>query len=296
MALNTTTAVAKALEEEIVRRYELRGIQKKLGAADRRRLKATAEKIQEFSPQSPLAVMRAFVDHAFPVGGKSFKQIRNMYFEWREWSEEIYPTIAHLFPVTDQDEEIMSRFFSDWRGLKDDLNYYRDVYRSPTQIGGAKMAPAHRYSHDFFRLLEVLRHYQACAETYPLFTMRAYLAAQIEALSGFVPRIQIGNVVSEKARGRFEEWYLYRFYNLEMVKKGLKRPSDNNPVSNPKIRVEYEFKLATQGRGDFTFEDEIPVPWATLPGRHWGKSAVKEEPEKEAAVVLPPGMSNLLDK
>jgi len=295
MALKLDNAVAEAMEQEVVRRYELRGIHKKVAAADRRRMAAVADSIKGFAPKAPLGVMRAFMDYAFPVGGKSFKNVRNMFFEWREWSEEVYPTISHLFPITDQDEDAMSRFFSDWRELRKGLAYFKDVYRSPSTIGGAKMEPAYRYTRDFFRVLVVLRHYQGIAEEYPLFSLRAYLAAQIEALSNWVPRIQIGNIVSEKAMGRFDEWYMYRFYNLELVKKGLKRPSDNNPVSNPGVRVEYESKLLDARRGDFAFPDEVPVPWATMPGKPVVKEGVlKSEPEA-AAVKLPPGMSTLLD-
>ena len=124
-----------------------------------------------------------------------------------------------------------------------------------------------------------------------MFTLRGYVAAQIEALAGFVPALQIGNIVSEKAMVRFEEWYLYRFYNLELVKKGLKRPSENNPVSNLEIRIEYEQRRAGTGIGDFTFEDEIPVPWMTKPAVSLGAEVSDTE---SGDIKLPPHMGDLL--
>lgn len=293
MALKMDDAVAKAMEREVVHRYELRGIAKDLSAADRRKLATAAAQIEEFAPGSPVAVMRAFLDHVMPVGGRAFRQIRNIYFEWRTWAAEVYPTIAHLFPVTVEDEDVMSRFFDDWKKLRADRNHYRTVYRRPGAIGGAKLAPAYRHTPDFYRVLALLRCYQTVEEAarYPLFTLRSYLAAQIEALSGFVPTLQVGNIVSEKARLRYDEWYLYRFYSLELVKKGLRRPSDNNPVSNPAIRVEYE-----RGRsapvGDFAFDGEVPVPWMTTPARTFACADGVEVEDKD--IKLPPGMDDLL--
>lgn len=297
MALRMDDAIAKAMEREVVRRYELRGITKSLSKADLRKLATTADQIEKLTPSHTLATMRAFLDHVLPVGGKAFRQVRNIYFEWRTWSAEVYPTIAHLFPITTEDEDALSCFFRDWKALRVDRGYYKDVYRRPSAIGGAKLAPAYRHTPDFFRVLTVLREYQQEGEMskYPLFTMRGYLAAQIEALSGFVSTLKVGNIVSEKARVRFDEWYLYRFYSLELVKKGLKRPSDNNPVSNPGIRVEYENHTAGQGRGDFTFEGETPVPWMTRPALSFGGGEVSVDLEKETEEVkLPPGMGDLL--
>ena len=296
MALQVSSTIAKALEDEIVRRYELRGITKVVSAADRRKLVSTAVLIEEQVHGRALMVMRAFLDHVMPAfGGKSFRRINSIYFEWKQWSVEVYPSIKALFPVDDRDEEILTRFFEDWRNLKDDRNYYRSVYRRPGAIGGAKLAPAYKRSPDFFRVLAVLRHYQNEVTAYPLFTLRGYLAAQIEALSGFVPTLQMGNVVSEKAKMRFHEWYLYRFYSLELVKKGLKRPSENNPVSNAMVRIEYEHLRAGTGVGDFTFEDEEPVSWMTKPALPFGDGEVSDAVVEECeGIKLPPSMGDLL--
>lgn len=295
MALHVSDAIAKAMEEEVTRRYELRGITKVLSATDQRRLTTTSAQIEKLAVNTAPAVMRAFLDHVLPVGGKSFRQIRNIYFEWRTWSAEVYPTIKRLFPITTKDEEVLSRFFSDWRSLRADRGFYRAVYRRPSTIGGAKLEPTYRHTPDFFRVLAVLRHYQKDPTTYPLFTLRGYLAAQIEALSGFVPTLRVGNVVSEKARTRYGEWYLYRFYNLELVKKGLKRPSDNNPVSNPMVRIEYEHLRAGTNVGDFTFDGEVPVPWMTRPAMTFGHGEVSDGVVEECGgVQLPPGMGDLL--
>lgn len=295
MALRTDNAIAKAMEHEIVRRYDLRGIIKDLTKADLRKVATTAAAIEELDRSRALSIMRAFMDYTLPVGNKSFRQIRNIYFEWRTWSAEVYPTIQHLLPVTTEDEEVLSFFFKDWKALRVDRQFYRTVYRRPGAIGGAKMAPAYRYTPDFFRVLTVLRHYQQDEqmEKYPLFTLRAYLAAQIEALSGFVTTLQIGNVVSEKAMLRFDEWYLYRFYSLELVKKGLKRPSDNNPVSNPAIRVEYE-RQRQAPVGDYAFDDEPAVPWGNCPARGFAWYD-KDDDNNNEKIKLPPGMGDLLE-
>lgn len=295
MALDMSNAVADAMEQEVVRHYELRGIRKVLSAADRRRLAFTSAMVEELAGNRALGVMKAFLNHMLPVGGGRFRQIRNVYFEWRTWSAEVYPTIEHLFPVTTEDEEVLSRFFSDWRKLREDRGFYRTVFRRPSAIGGARMAPAYRHTPDFLRVLAVLRRYQGETARYPLFTLRGYVAAQIEALSGFVPTLQIGNFVSEKARTRYDEWYLYRFYNLELVKKGLKRPSDNNPVSNPMVRIEYEHHRAGTSIGDFTFDGEVPVPWMTRPAMKFGDGEVSDEVVEECgSIKLPPGMGDLL--
>ncbi len=298
MALRKDNAIAKAMERDIVHRYELRGITKELSAAERRKVTGVATMIEGLTPDRTMAVMRAFLDYTFPVGSKAFKAVRNLYFEWRQWSVEVYPTIEHLFPVTTEDEDIISCFFADWRALREDRNHYRTVYRRPSMIGGAKLAPAYRHTPDFFRVLAVLRDYQQDPEMakYPLFTMRAYLAAQVEALSGFVAVLKIGNIVSEKAKLRFDEWYLYRFYNLELVKKGLRRPSDNNPVSNVAVRRDYEGLLVGKGRGDFTFNGETPVPWMTRPAQSFGGGEVSVEFEEEhKGIKMPPGMGDVLE-
>lgn len=288
--------LATAMEREILRRYEMRGISKEIRAAERRKIETTVGQIKLFAPDRATAVMRAFLDYTFPVGPKSFRPVQNLYFEWRGWSTEVYPTIAHLFPVTAEDEDIISCFFKDWRALRSDKNYYRNVYRRPSVVGGARIEAAYHHTPDFFRVLGVLRAFQQddSMSRYPLFTLRAYLASQIEALAGYVATLKIGNVVSEKAKDRFDEWYLYRFYNLELVKKGLKRPSDNNPVSNPVVREEYEHIRADETRGDFTLPDETPVPWMTRPARSFGGGKVSDASIVVTGVKLPPGMGNLL--
>lgn len=293
MALQVN-GVAAAMERDILHRYELRGIARDLKAAERRKIAATAEQIEGFAPDRAVVVMQVFLDHAFPVGPRSFCPVQNLYFRWREWSAEVYPTIEHVFPITAADEDVLGCLFRDWRALRADKGYYHSVYRRPGAVGGARLEPAYRHTADFTRVLTVLRDYQRAedAAQYPLFTLRAYLAAQIEALAGFVPTLKVGNIVSEKARQRFDEWYLYRFYNLELVKKGLKRPSGNNPVSNPAIRVEYEGQRAGSGVGDLTFEGETPVPWATRPARSF--AAATGDDGVAARATLPPSMGDLL--
>jgi hypothetical protein len=168
------------------------------------------------------------------------------------------------------------------------------VYYRRDRIGGARMAKAYRGGPEFFRVLSVLRGYQsdAARAEYPLFTLRGFLAAQVESLSGFVGELKIGNCDSEKARSRYDEWYLYRYYELELVKKGLARPSDNNPVTNRDGRLDHERARVARGvlPADHAFPGEAPVQWLNRPALYYEVAPAAPLGPSEAKIELPPGM------
>jgi hypothetical protein len=247
-----------------------------------------------------VSLVHAFLDHAFPVGGR-FRPVRSLYFEWRSFAVEVWPQIAHLFPVTAEDETVLSGFFRDWKELRRDFLYLRDVYFRRDRLGGARVAKAYRSGPESFRVLGLLREAQSDEKRadYPLFTLRGFLAAQVEALSGYVGEMKVGNVVSEKAWGRYDEWYNYRYYGLELAKKGLSRPSANNPVSERSIRESYERDRVARGvlPADHTLEGEEPVAWLSRPALYFEVGRAATVPVEgaagavEAKIELPPNMT-----
>ncbi len=242
--------------------------------------------------------MVAFLDHVMSTGG-TFCPVRNFYVEWKTFEVETLPLIEGLFPVTSEDEDGLSTILADWKLLSKDLMHYRSVYCSPGRVGSMKFAKWYRNTKEFYRLLSVFRVYQheEMRGVYPLFTMRGFLAAQVESLAGFLDRLVVGNVVSEKARERYEDWYCRRHYSQELVQKAKSRPSDNNPVCNPGIRMEYEAVRFHKGirSGDCVFDGEDPIPDVNWPRAYveWG-CAVKVEDTSKSSIVVPSSMRDLL--
>lgn len=279
-------ALAVHLEDEITRRWELRDSFREIKDSERRKFKMIVDEVWKKYPSNVEQMLGCFLDHIMPAG-KKFKPLHMVYCDWRDFQAMMLPPLLPLFPLMDCDYVVMDAVLEDWRKLGKNLMYYRDVYENPNKIGHIKFARLYRHSSEYWRVLGVIRKYEKNPE-YPLFTARSLIAAQIECLSGYVDRIYVGTLDSEKAAERYEDWYCRRFYGKELVKKARKRPSDTNPVVNSEIRVDYEQRRITSGSvlGTFVFAGGSVVERVTTPIIFAGLGRTR--PSEDSAVIAPP--------
>jgi len=155
-----------------------------------------------------------------------------------------------------------------------------------------KSTRLYRGTPDFWRVIGLIRHYQPefMQANQPLFTLRSFLAAQLETLCRFIDRLKIGNLTSEKAHERYADWYNKAFYPAELVNKARKRPSANNPVCTSSIRREYEQQRITSGSriGVFTFEGERSLPFYNVPLVYSEPVTPVEAKATSTSIVVPP--------
>lgn len=291
MALSADSLVSAHIAEAIVDRFSHRGSDRKLKPAEMKKVDTVAGLIQE-SGYEPVSISNAFLDHMMPISN-SFTSPRNLYFAWRKFVLENLPSVQTVFPISESDEDIFRRFKTDWDELKVDVDYFKSVFTSLVRVPQVKFRPVYRMTPDFWRLLTTLRRFQSTGDLtsrYPLFTLRSFLAAQVERLAGFVDQFPIGTLVSEKAFERYESWYCNRFYPVELVRKARNRPSANNPVCNSEIRMEYENQRLEVGSrlGDFTRSGEVPLDYYTRPTIYCDAPVVRSV--TESLVILPPKM------
>jgi len=284
--LDTEMTLTRWMETEILNRFKARGAKReKLSDVERRKLETVSKSINQ-GGLHPQSVARALLDHVMP-SGKTFSPVRNLYFEWKAFQIENLPFIESVLPVTEDEERGFNMMLTDWFNLSKDLTWYRDVWKSPARVTGIVLTRVYRNSLEFYKLVE--KHRAALSNpAWPLYTFRTYLAAQVESLSGFLQRLVPGNVVSEKADERYEEWYRGKFYSAEMQKKALSRPSENNPVSAASTRAAAERDMTIQGRGEFVFAKELEEPGFNVPVGGVNESKVSEVPKSQ--LVMPPGM------
>jgi hypothetical protein len=287
-------SLAGVLENEIQQRFEMRGLSRQLSKAEKRKVETVAGLAGERVPTGAISLLKAFVDHAWPVGSGRFMSIQKVFWAWEDFVADVWPQIAHLFPVTDEDDKVVSGFFRDWRELRKNLLYYKPVYYRSDRLGGGRLSKAYRNGPEFFRILSVLRKAQRNIDEFPFFTLRGFAAAQIEMLSTFVVQIGPGHLDTEKAWGRYREWLVYRYYP-GLARKGLSRPSANNPTCNVAIRLDYERDRAARGdlAADHTFDGEEPVAWLSRPKVYFDAKVVDNEVPVpgNATIELPPGMT-----
>ncbi len=238
-------------EASIMTRFSQRDAVKTLSKVEHTKIQGVVQAI-DLTELDFTSVLSAFLDHTFPINGR-FAPVAQIYNRWKIFEQERLPFIRHLFPLTGGDEQILSVFLLD--------------FKQPCST--IKMPKVYRFSPDFYRLLSVLRYYQDEEQQrlYPLFTLRSFLQAQIESLGKFLDQLIVGHLDSEKAHGRYAEYYMKTFYSQEMVNKARLRPSANNPVHNVSIRISYEQARMAQGLlvGDMTHPNEAPVVWANYP-------------------------------
>jgi hypothetical protein len=278
---------------ELIRdRFANRGSNKTLSKSELKKIDVVTELILEYQPNS-LYVANAFIDHVLPVSS-TFQSPRNLFFAWKKFKEESINDLVPVFPTTDTDETIFRKLKEDWDQLKVDTGYYQKVFVDSSRVGQPKFKPIYRMTPDFWRVLTMLRRFQNpndLGSKYPLFTVRSFLAAQLEALSTFVDRFSIGTLVSEKAFDRYEDWYCKKFYPNTLVYKARVRPSANNPINNSEIRMSYEDQRLEAGSrlGDFVFHNEQPIEGYTTPVIY---KFVREKKsfESEQTLILPPKM------
>ncbi len=285
MPLKQSALVVTDLEETIADRFEFRNSKRKFTKSDRAKIKFVGELIYESGLDSH-SVISAFIDHVMPSSGR-FKSLKMLYFSWKTFKEEQLPWLSKLFPLTQSDEDLFRAFKDDWVKLSNDINYYQFVFNSPV-VKKKFFAGLYRGTSDFWRVLSIIRRFQDpndLSSKFPLFTLRSYLACQVEQLD-FLDQICPGNIVTEKAITRYENWYCWRFYPPALVHKASVRPSATNPVNNPAIRIEYENQRLEHGSrlGDFTHIDEIPIDFMTRPIVH------RNAPPTGSMITLPPKM------
>lgn len=286
MPIDMVGMVADSLLEMITRRILARDSNRQITASEGKKIYAIADEISRMEV-APDSVIRAFIDHVMPMHRK-FKSIRNIRYEWNTFTAESLGELVPVMPVQEIDDDRFRLFQDDWRCLADNVMYYGSVYLASSKVKQLKFEKIHRLSQDFWRLLIVWRKYQdELSSKYPLFTVRSFLAAQIETLN-FIDRMKIGNLVSEKAFDRYEDWYCRKFYTKELVEKARKRPSANNPVSTPEARLDYEKqRMATNVFvGDVSMGGES-VPFFNRP-RIYDEQTVKAKPEAKTSITVPP--------
>lgn len=286
--LDVNALRVKDVKEQIQRRFALRGSQKTLNIKDQARVACLVEDISSANIDYNSAIT-VFLDHVFPVSDK-FIPVSQLYAKWKLFKEEKLPMLAHLFPITKQDKTVMGKLMNDLDDLKKNNRFYDHVFCA-SQKEVIKMFKLYAGSPDYYRILEVLKYYQTPEKEmeYPLFTLRAYLASQIETLRGYLDRLIVGNIVSEKAKERFDKWYDKRFYSEELLAKARKRGTANNPVVNTDIRVEFENQRRALGVdiGDMTKSGEEPVAVATRPKIYENSLKV---PTSKSVIAVPAHM------
>lgn len=265
MATSVVETVIERLVTIVQDRFERRRLFAKMSRVELVRIKKVAEMIVA-TGYDPASTVRAFLDHRMPVVGQ-LRTPWNIKDQWRWFKEEQLQFIAPLFPLTEADDELLASFLVDWQALAASPVWFSHIYTTP--ITRVVMSSCNGGTSDMWRVLAVIRQYQPAFRQahHPLFTLRSYLAAQIEKLSPFVDRVKIGNLLTEKAAERYEDWYDHAFYEPELVTKAHKRPSANNPVCTSAIRVEYELQRIRAGsrRGIVAKEDETPLLFYSLP-------------------------------
>jgi hypothetical protein len=290
MPLNKTALVADQLAQLILRRFDMRDSDRKLTKSELRKVETVAESAVE-SGHDPISAVKAFTDFMLPVSGR-FASPRNLYFEWRNFKDEHLSMISQLFPITDADEDLFTAFKNDWVAVAKDHTHLNPVYHRRWDVRTVKAAKLYRGTPDFWRIIGLIRHYQPefMQANQPLFTLRSFLAAQLETLCGFVDRMQIGHLTSEKAHERYADWYNKAFYPAELVNKARKRPSANNPVCTSSIRREYEQQRIASGSriGVFTFEGERSLPFHNVPLIYNEPVAPVEAKATSTSIVVPP--------
>jgi len=267
MPLDRTALVAERISELILKRFEMRDSDRRLTPSEKRKIKTVAGLVIE-TGHDPMSTVKAFIDYTLPVTGK-FKSPRNVYFEWNNFKAENLAAVSQLFPITNADEDLFSAFKSDWEAIGRDHTHLNHVYHRSFDVAPVKVTKLYRGTPDFWRVVGLIRYYKPeCRQNhFPLFTMRSFLAAQVETLCQFIDRLKIGNLVSEKAHERYCDWYDRAFYPSELVFKAKKRPSANNPVCTSSIRREFECSRIASGSraGIVTMEGESELIYHNVP-------------------------------
>lgn len=288
MPLNQNALAGDQLVQLIVQRKSTGRISK----TDTKKIGEVTKAIQDCGLDSR-STMKAFVDHAIPEN-RSSRSPRNLKTEWNRFEQEILPEIENLFPVTPADNQLWMMFEVDWNSLPGNPHRLGQFFINRQITRPFKVSKLYLGSPDFYRFLAVVRYYQNCdlQARFPLFTLRSFLAAQAEALGSFVDRLKLGNLTSEKAKERYEDWYEKKYYSYELVHKAKTRPSANNPVCNESIRLEYEMQQVKSGnlRRDLVLGDEAAVPFYNICQLYVDKKLVVRYTDNAEVEVLPPSL------
>lgn len=272
MGVNRQGTLLQIVVDEVRRRYEMRGAVREITESEIAKLQTVVDEASHqvviSGCKSPHALMSMFLDHFMP-SGESFSPLKNVYFVWRDFLSSRVPHLVDAWLHLDDEMEMrLGKFLEDWKELTKDVRFYRPFYCEPNRVGAVKVARLYRNSSAYYDLVSLLVNLrEQSIEKFPLFTLRGFLAAQIESLAGFIDRLVLGNITSEKALERYEDWYCRRYYSPELVEKAKKRPSDNNPVSHPGTRWEYERGRMSGGYrgGIHLLEGEVAVLEVTTP-------------------------------
>lgn len=277
------------LGEQLVALITQRKSNSRISKADRKKIDVVAAGINECGYDS-YSVMRSFIDHTIPETRRS-RSPRNLKAEWDRFADDVLPDVVKLFPITIDDTKLFLMFKADWDAIPKDPHRLGFMFINKQVTLPMRVSNIHRGSPDFYRFLELVRHYQPefMQRHFPLFTLRSFLAAQAEKLGSFVDRLKLGNIVSEKARERYADWYDTFFYSAELVHKAKTRPSANNPVCTSAIRLEYEIQRIDEGSqlGMATRSNEARIPFYNMP-LIYTEHRPRWKPETESAIVVPP--------